>query len=134
MKSRKRSERIQQLLNKARSERLKRFYDTGHSLGQKWAVLPENIEGVIRLNRLFDKCDIDDWHCWFESSERNRKIKFIEFALILNPEWKKHGNWVEAEIWQCQLADEAQCNVRHPIFMRGFAEGAIFVSKETNAQ
>jgi hypothetical protein len=127
MKSR--IEQITELFQRGRAERLDRLYNCGFAHGRDWASLPENKDGLRRLKELFDRGDIDD--SWFESSQRDRKIKFIKFALILHPDWRKSGDWVEPTIWQSQLAEEAECNVCNPYFMRGFAAGALSVLKET---
>ena len=132
MKSR--NERINELIQRGQAERLDRLYNCGFAFGRQWAGRPENKAGLSRLRELFDRGDIDDWYSWFESSQRNRKIKFIKFALILHPDWRRRrsDDWIEAIVWKSQLAEEAQCNVCHPYFMRGFAEGALSMLKEAS--
>lgn len=131
MKPRKQTQRLNHLLGKAEAKRRDRLYDRGFALGRDWARVSKNAEGVVRLKALFDSGDIDDWYSWFETSERDRQIKFIKFALILHPDWRSIDDWVEPTLWKSQLAGQAECNVCHPHFMRGFAEGALSELRET---
>lgn len=125
-------ERIKDIFRKVEADRNDRLYECGFAHGRQWAACPENKEGIRPLKELFERSDIEDWYSWFETDDRQRQIKFIRFALLIHPDWRRSANWVEPIRWKARLAKQSQCGVTHPYFMRGFAEGALSLFTKGN--
>jgi len=134
----KRTERIAKLVS-ARERKSPMRYDVGFSTGVEWAQCEDIQVGLRRARWLRQYLDEDDWVRLFESRSRDKRdriTKLIKIVNMLNFDWGKEDSWLSAELWIKELGERLSCDLTHPEFMRGLAEGALSVQssvKDGNA-